>query len=34
LLQIDIAEMVIHKADQPNDIIDLVDAEGLADKDD
>jgi len=34
LLQIDIAEIVIHKAGQPNAVIDLLGAKTLADKDD
>jgi hypothetical protein len=33
LLQIDIAEIVVHKADQPNAIVDLLDAKGLASED-
>jgi hypothetical protein len=33
LLEIDIAEIVVHKADQPNAIVDLLDAKGLASED-
>ena len=31
-LQINIAEIVIHKADQPNAVVDFFDADGLAGK--
>jgi hypothetical protein len=30
LLQIDIGEIVIHKADEPDAVVDLLDADGLA----
>jgi hypothetical protein len=33
LLQVDIAEIVVHKADDPNAVVDLFDAEALAGED-
>ena len=33
MLQIDIDQIVMHKADQPNAVVDLLDAEGLAGQD-
>jgi hypothetical protein len=29
LLKIDVAEIIVHKADQPNTVVDLFDAHGL-----
>jgi hypothetical protein len=30
LLQIDVAEIIVHKTDKPNTVVDLFDAHGLA----
>jgi hypothetical protein len=33
LLQVDIAKIIVHEGDEPNAVVDLFDAEGLAGED-
>jgi len=33
LLQVDVSEIIVHEGDEPNAVVDLLDAEGLAGED-